>query len=290
MKIVKLKGGLGNQMFQYAFAKLLENKTKDTVKIDLSSYNGLNGDMVRKPRILKFDLSLPIASVQDIKQICKFKHTGNSQSNKYRVGIAMESILNKKYLLERNHVGCSVEQMINRDYFDGYWQNWEYIDSIYDELEHDYNFNGALESKTLELMDHIQSCASVFVGIRRGDYLTVKPEHYGIFDQNYYDRAMQCVADKIENPVFFIFSNDIDWVCKNMDFSKYDVVYVTETIDDFEDFLLMTKCKHAIIPNSTFHWWGARRYEYPGKVIIAPKKWFADDAPINILPNRWERI
>ena len=290
MKIVKLKGGLGNQMFQYAFAKLLERETGDTIKIDLSSYAELNGDVVRIPRIQKFQISIPIATNQDIMQICKMRHCGDSQSNRYRMGLVLEQVLNKRYLFERNHSGCSREKMHEKSFFDGYWQDWREVDSVIDELKTEFVPVSEISQVSQKKLAAIESCNSVFVGIRRGDYLTVRPEHYGTFDQDYYNRAMQRIAEKVENPVFFIFSNDIIWVQDNMDFSSWNPVYITETVDDFEDFILMSKCRHAIIPNSTYHWWGARLNEYEGKVIVAPKKWFADGATINILPERWEKV
>ena len=290
MKIVKLKGGLGNQMFQYAFAKLLQKETGSPVKIDLSSYGELKGDTVRKPRILKFNISLPVATQEELMSVCKISHGGDSQSNIYRIGLVLESILNKKYLFERNHAGCSAANMKKCEFFDGYWQDWRNVDSIMPELREEFTPVERLGQSTEEKLAKIEGCNSVFVGVRRGDYLTVRPEHYGTFDQEYYDRAMEKVSQMVTDPVFFIFSNDINWVQKNMDFSKWNVVYITETIDDFEDFILMSRCKHSIIPNSTYHWWGARLNEYEGKVVVAPSKWFVDDAPINILPDRWEKV
>lgn len=290
MKIVKLKGGLGNQMFQYAFAKMLKKVTNDEVKIDLSPYAELNGDMVRKPRILKFNISLPIASKEDINKICKFNHSGNSQSFKYRLKIIFENLVNKKYLFEKNHEGYTNNKMNYFDYFDGYWQDWQMIDAIIGELKNDFNYLGSLSSTSKELMRYIVSSNSVSIGVRRGDYLTDNPKHYGVIGQKYYDQAMKKISENVKRPIFFIFSNDINWVKQNMTFSNLNIVYVTGTNDDFEDFVLLSKCKHSIIPNSTYHWWGARLNEYKGKRIIAPKKWFADDAPINILPERWEKI
>lgn len=290
MKIVKLKGGMGNQMFQYAFGKLIEEYTGDVVKIDLSSYNDLKDDKVRKPRIQKYNLSLPVADDHEIKKLCMFNHFENSQSNKYRVKIALESVLNSKYFFERNHSGCNKLKMKKVEYFDGYWQNWEYVDEIMDKLEHDFVPIESISDKGSVKLKEIENCESVFVGVRRGDYLTVKPKHYGCFGKEYYRSAMEQVSKLVDNPVFYIFSNDIEWVEKNMDFKPYNVRYIKDTIDDFDDFILMTKCKHSIITNSTYHWWGARRYEYPGKVIVAPKQWFADNAYINIVPDRWVRI
>lgn len=289
MKIVKLKGGLGNQMFQYAFAKKVEKETEDEVKIDLSAFANLKGDMVRKPRITNFNLSLENATKDDISQLCLLKHNGNSQTNGYRIKVALEALLNRKYCFERNHSGCSLEDLKKQTFFDGYWQDCAMVDSIMSELEKDFTPIREVTEACKEKLEYINRVNSVFLGVRRGDYLT-NVSHYGSFSQKYYDDAMEIIAERVDKPVFFIFSNDIKWVQKNMDFSKYNIVFITDTVDDFEDFILMSNCKHSIITNSTYHWWGARRNEYPGKIIVSPKKWFADDSPINILPKRWIKV
>lgn len=290
MKIVKLKGGLGNQMFQYAFAKLIEQKTGDEVKLDLTSYKDLKEDLIRRPRILRFKISLPIATEEDIKKVCKFEHSGNSKSYKYRIGLILESILNKKYYFEINRAYRDLNNLVNASYFDGYWQSYRYVDEVIGKLDKEFSLLDALDNKSLKMMKKIEETQSVFVGIRRGDYLLVKPKHYGVLDEEYYKKAMNYIANKISNAVFFIFSNDINWVQKNFDFKDFNVIFITETVDDFEDFILMTKCKHSIIANSTYHWWGAYRHDYAGKIVVAPKKWFADNAPIDIIPDRWIKM
>lgn len=289
MRIIKLKGGLGNQLFQYSFAKLIERETGDIVKIDLSSYQALTEDQIRKPRILKYNISLPIATERDIKEICKFNHNGNSQSNRYRVGIALESILNCKYYFEKDRAYRNVKTIASNLYFDGYWQSYRYVDAVIEELERDFIPVDPLGENSKHVLYEIENTESVFIGIRRGDYLTVKPEHYGSLGQNYYDAGMKYIADRIPNAIFYIFSNDIEWVQKNMSFEKYNFVLVNDTEDDFEDYILMTRCKHSIIPNSTYHWWGARRHDNKEKIVVAPKKWFVDDAPIDIVPTHWKR-
>ena len=96
----------------------------------------------------------------------------------------------------------------------------------------------------------------------------------------------------VNNPVFYIFSNDIGWVKKNLDLDRYRVVYRENEniIDDFEELQLMASCKHSIIGNSTFHWWGAWLINNPDKIIVAPKRWFFDNKPIDIVPPTWIRI
>ena len=291
MKIVRIKCGLGNQMFQYAFAKLLKRVTGDEVKLDFSAFDFSSclNDRIHKPRLLNFNLALPLASKEEIEQLCLFKHEGNAMSKVYQIKIIAEGLLNRKYCFKQEPTLCSPEDMKKYSFFDGYWQDWTLVDSVMSELDKEFSLAEEISEKSKKKLEHINSVNSVFLGVRRGDYLKCVSK-FGIFGQKYYDKAMEVVAEKVENPVFFIFSDDITWVKENLDFSQYNIVYITDTVDDFEDYVLMSNCKHSIISNSTYQWWGARRYEYPGKLVVAPKKWFADGTSVNIVPDRWIKI
>lgn len=288
MKIVRIKCGLGNQMFQYAFAKILARATGEEVKLDLSAFEKVN-DRIRKPRLLNFNLALPIASKEEISRLCLLKHEGNSMSKVYQIKIIAEGLLNRKYCLKQKPTLCSLDDMKKYSFFDGYWQDWAMVDSVMSELNIDFSSIKEISEKSKEKLEHINSVNSVFLGVRRGDYLKCVSK-FGTFGQRYYAKAMEIIAEKVDNPVFFIFSDDIKWVKENMKFPKYNTVYITDTVDDFEDYILMSNCKHSILSNSTYQWWGARRNEYPGKIVVAPKNWFADGTPINIVPDRWIKI
>ncbi len=290
MKIVKVKAGFGNQMFQYAFAKTVEKVTGEEVKLDLSAYEKPNGDMGRKPLILNFNLSLPIASREEILRLCLFEHERYNFFPKcYQLKIFLERKLNKQFCYECNNGGCTLDDIKNNSFFDGYWQDCSMVDSIMPELDKDFSLVKEISNKSKEKLEHINSVNSVFLGVRRGDYVNYVHK-FGTLGQKYYDKAMKIVADRVENPVFFVFSDEINWVKKNLDFSRYNTVYITDTVDDFEDYVLMSNCKHSIIANSTYHWWGARRNEYPGKIVVAPKTWFVDGTPINLVPERWIKV
>lgn len=292
MRIVKLKGGLGNQMFQYCFAKLVEQKTKDVVKLDLSAYRDLEDDRIRVPRILQFHLSLPVATRRDLNTICRIKHTGNSQTFWYRAGIAVEKIINSEYYFERNRAYRSPNQIImEHRYFDGYWQSYRYVNQVWDLVSEELHHHCVLQEKTMDLIHKMQRENSVFVGVRRGDY-SRETKHYGSFGQDYYEQAMEYIEQRVSNPVYYIFSNDIEWVKGNLFFRDKRIIYreKEEIVDDFEELILMSHCKHSIIANSTYHWWGSRLNEDKGKIVIAPKKWFFDDKPIDIVPKHWVRI
>jgi hypothetical protein len=291
MIIVKLKGGLGNQLFQYCFAYYVWMKTGQKVKIDMSSYNSQISDGIHVPRLLKMKISLPVASENDISSACYFKHNMNVCKNIYRGKLLLESIINSDYYLEKNRSYVDVLSMKPYKYYDGYWQSWKYVDSIWDDVKNDFAPNETLNEKILRIIEEVSSTNSVSIGIRRGDYSKYE-RHYGSFSNDYYQRAMDYIENHLENVVFNVFSDDIDWARNNIDFSKRTVVFREHesTIDDFEDLFVIAACKHSIITNSTFHWWGARLNYKPGKIVVAPSRWFADMKPIDIVPPYWVEL
>ncbi len=291
MRIVKLKGGLGNQMFQYAFAKLLEQQTGEEIKLDLNEYKELYDDQVRIPRIQKFNLSLTEITDIELKRICLLNHKGNPLTFKYRLGIAIEKAFNRKYYFEKDRSYRKLDFIKNYTYFDGYWQAWKYVEPIIDILKKEFIPNYIINNKTNKTIEQVLGEQSVFVGIRKGDY-ELEQKHYGKFEQEYYERAFKIVEEKLNNPVYYIFSNNIEWVKNNINFGKRRIVYRenNDIVDDFEEFLIMSSCKHDIITNSPFHWWAAILHGNRKKVIIAPQKWFFDNKPISIYPENWIKI
>lgn len=287
MKIVKLKGGLGNQMFQYSFAKLLMLKSGADTAIDLSGFNVDPDDSIRKPLILKFNISLKVASKENIKSLCLIDHPYSRGFN-YKMRIIFEMIFNKEYFFEKDMAPKNIEMLNKFSYFDGYWQSWRYVDSVFDELKKDLIPKEKISIKTQSFIEKAKNESSVFVGIRRGDYLKEK-KLYGETNAEYYINGMKYIEKYVANPVYYIFSNDIDWVEQNMDFGDRKIVYRRneDIVDDFEELILMSNCKHSIIQNSTFHWWGARLNYYDGKIVIAPENWFANGNPIEIIPPEW---
>lgn len=291
MKIVKLKGGLGNQMFQYAFAKLIEKKTGEEVKLDYTSYSALKNDTVRKPRLERFNLSICSASSKDIEKKCLLQHQGNSQALLYKIGIYAEKTLNRKYYFEENRAYVDTDSILKYEYFDGYWQSYRYIEQVKDEIIKDFTPK-TLSQKTTDDINMFSKQNSVFVGVRKGDYTKSKyaQRHFGSFSSDYYNTAMKKISEKTENPIFYIFSNDINWCKQNLALdNSFKIVYrePEQQVDDFEELMLMSSCKHAIMVNSTYHWWGAYLIKNKNKVICCPKKWFFDDKPIDIIPNDW---
>lgn len=287
MKIVKIKGGLGNQMFQYSFAKLIEKRTGDQVKIDFSAYQN-TGKALRAPYLKRFSLTLDEAENSDLKNLLLFKHKGNPFSLPYKASVFAEKTLNSKYAFEEGLNYKDVTIYKGKNYFDGYWQSWKYIQEVNGEIQKDFVPQKPLSDKTLSFIAKIQNENSVFMGVRRGDYLKHQ-KTYGSFSSNYYKKAMAHITSKTESPIFYIFSDDIDWCKVNLDLGDFKVVYreAADQTDDFEELIAMTNFKHAIIVNSTFHWWAAWLIKNPAKIICRPNKWFFDNTPIDIIPPDW---
>ncbi|QNK58169.1 alpha-1,2-fucosyltransferase [Paenibacillus sp. PAMC21692] len=294
MKIVKFKGGLGNQLFQYAYMRALELKydCKDVIA-DLSIYEHTKGDRIRVPRIEKLNVKISKAQKSDINKVCYFTHAGNTLGLQYKSKILLETIFNSKYYFEFDRSYREITKIINHSYFDGYWQSWRYLIDIEEKLREEITPKFNLSNKTVEFIKKIKNENAVFLGVRRGDYIEIPKnrKHYGEFTEDYYIEAINYIRERVDNPVFYIFSNDINWVKKNMNFDC-DVVYREddEQISDVEELFIMGACKHAIIVNSTFYWWGAWLINNRDKIVVSPKQWFADDKPIDIVPDNWVKI
>lgn len=291
MKIVKVKGGLGNQMFQYGFAKLLEKLTDEEVKIDMSSYECIIDDDIRKPRLLKYNISLDIANSGEIKESRKFLVDNSPLSTKDKIKTLLEIVMNREYYFETDRSYRDPNKLLNFEYYDGYWQSWRYVDVIAEQLRKEFKPNYLMHNDTIYLQNVMKNENSVFIGIRRGDYLA-EQKHYGSFGEQYYNAAINKVLELVSNPVFYIFSNDISWIKQNLDFCGCKVNYREQEkiIDDFEELQLMASCQNAIIGNSTFHWWGAWLIENKNKIVVAPYNWFFDEKPIDIVPPEWIKI
>jgi len=294
MKLVKFKGGLGNQLFQYSLIRNFEIKYNlKHIKGDFSYFNDINNDTVRLPRIKKLKVNITIASKEDVSEICKFKKSGNPLGLKYKSKIYFEKTFNKKYYFESDRSYRDLSTLLNYNYYDGYWQSWKYVEEIEDNLRKEIQPNFELSSQTKKIIAKMENENSVFIGIRRGDYLTTKKDinHYGSYSINYYLKAIEYIKKNVDNPIFYVFSNDITWVKENLDF-KTDVIYRDdkEQTSDVEELFIMGTCKHAIIVNSSFYWWGAWLIENQDKIVIAPNNWFADGSKIDILPQNWIKI
>ena len=297
MKIIKLKAGLGNMMFQYALGRMLEKAygIKDIV-FDTSYYSFAKYSNILE-RFNSFNVKYVTASKKELTKSLLLKRffTPKPYTFLFRATVAFESTFNKKYFLEKNHVFIKPDTLLKYQYIDGYWQSWKYVDCIRDLLIEDFKPKNIENGIYQMLLSDIQKSNAVALCIRKGDYLSsnrTKSRFYNCSIE-YYQRAIEYISLNVEKPVFYVFTNDERWVKENVCFPK-GVSFVfrknDEILPDFLELQLIASCKHFIISNSTFHWWGAWLSENDEKIIIRPKLWFSDGTEIDIYPPSWVNL
>lgn len=294
MIIVKILGGLGNQLFQYAFGRALSYRKGIDVYFDIEQIR--NKYDLRNYSLQHFNTELLEAPHEEILKL-------NTVTNKiwHKIYRATSGKLISKnalhYYSERGTMYDETPFLLKYEsiYINGYWQSEKYFDDIQQQLRDELQFNNQPDEKNLKMAGLITSQNSISLHVRRGDYIS-NPSTKKIYHQcglEYYQKAMENISRRIENPVFFVFSDDMEWVKANLK-SKYKLVFVDINTDGLavDDMRLISYCKHNIIANSTFSWWGAWLNSNPDKIIIAPEKWFVDDAKktTDLIPSNWTRL
>jgi hypothetical protein len=174
----------------------------------------------------------------------------------------------------------------------GFWQSERYFDDHSDTIRSELTLLTPVPERYKAVVDPIDGSESVGLVVRRGDYVKF-PDTQGICTLDYYKRALETLAARVPNARVFVFSDDIPWCRTNLDVLPPHSTFVpNDTPDAPEEHLrLLSHCRHFILANSTFAWWGAWLSRHPGKVIIAPSKWMqAADRYADILPPQWLRV
>ncbi|WP_343530707.1 alpha-1,2-fucosyltransferase [Pedobacter sp.] len=266
MKVVKILGGLGNQMFQYAFYLALANKYNN-VKIDISDF-----------RNYELHNGLELENVFDIKLQKASRFITELLDPSYRAWgyRKLRRILNLKNTLVVEQNFFSFDKHILNDpksrIYWGYWQNTQYFEHVANKIRKCFMFKKPLTGKNQQIAEIISSCESVSIHIRRGDYIG-HDLLGGICDLDYYKQAISVIENRVITPNFFIFSNDIEWCEENLNIKDAHYISWNKNNDSYIDMQLMSLCKHNIIANSSFSWWGGWLNSNENKIIISPKKW-----------------
>ena len=280
MKIVKIMGGLGNQMFQYAFGQLLG---KD-VCYDLSWFEYSKNSK----NVTHRNYELDFFDIQ-IKKLTK------KQAKKYKKNNKLLSLLGIKTSLKKineSPAGVYNPKLLNEKegVFEGFFQCAQYYEPIREQLLKDFTPVVKISNDNQKILELIHQNNSVSLHVRRGDYLNLQHIH-GLCDLSYYEKAIDYIAQHIEHPYFFLFSDDIEWVKENLKINHpYTIVNINSGSNSPWDIWLMKHCKHNIIANSSFSWWGAWLNENTEKIVIAPQKWNVTNTSTDIIPQEWKRI
>lgn len=256
-------------MFQYAIGRRLAVKHKTSLKLDLSFfYSDVNkkSEQVRHFSLDKFNISAEIATRKDLKFL-------GIPQNKFLLSLLKRNIWykNKRYVKEgeQNKFNANILSISDDVYLDGYWQSELYFKDIEEIIKNDLTFTGELSKSSILFKNKIDSTDAVSLHIRRTDYITFG---FDILSVDYYSNAIKKISDIVKKPTIFVFSDDIDWAKKTI-VIDIPVVFIedNEKRNDYEDFYLMTLCKHHIIANSSFSWWGSWLSTNKEKIIIKPE-------------------
>lgn len=290
MKIVNIVGGLGNQMFQYAFFHSLSKQSKCDVKLDISDFkqyalhNGYELDRI-------FKVNCVYATKNEI-------YTFTSHQKSFLNKLMRKLHLRKSLVIKESNDSefCFDESVLTdlfpQGYYKGYWQSYKYFKDYKNDLLEIFKFpDFEIGSQNHQLKSTLECKQSVSIHIRRGDYVN-HPLLGGVCEKEYYQKAINLISSKVNNPLFIIFSNDIEWARKNLSI-RGDIIFVdwNEGNDSYKDMHLMSLCKHNIIANSSFSWWGAWLNSNPKKIVIAPRVWTNEVGKhFETVPVEWVKI
>ena len=279
--VVELFGGMGNQMFQYALFLKLKHLGVD-VKFDISEYD--KEDKLRKYSLDVFNINKENDSTIEGETLL-FKIANRLQKN----GLIFDEMVGDRV----GHYRPEVFQQSKYTRIRGYWQNEKYFSDVSNLVRCTYSFDEKkINNKNIELGNLMSSVDSVSVHIRRGDYLDeVNQRIYGgICDEKYYKKAISQIKSLVPEAVLYVFSDDLEWVKENIIRDDMTLIDWNKEDDSWQDMYLMSRCKHHIIANSTFSWWGAWLGDNDDKIVISPNKWFANRESTEIICDDWIRI
>ncbi len=272
MIVINLCGGLGNQMFQYALG-IQFMESGNTVRFNTSSY--------RNDRLRKYELNAFGINEKDI--VCDADFVKTTEKDSY-LGRLKCGILKKPLYFREKDVRYDEKVLgLKNAYLDGYWQNQNYFIKAEAKVREVFSFAGINDINIQEIAERIKSTLSVSVHVRLTDY---KELGIGVPD-DYYKRAIEIIKEKYPEAVFYVFSDEINEAEKILKLENSVTVRCTKEKPNYYDMYLMSLCKHNIIANSSFSWWGAWLNSNKEKTVIAPSLWYKDDSSTEIICNNW---
>lgn len=281
---MKITGGLGNQLFQYALGRAISLRLGCELVLDTSFYPK---QALRRYELDKFNIKARLATTTELRKAGAGSHFIARIVRK----LGLTSVLYANYIKELESIKyvSKIDECTAGCYLDGYWQNPKYFEAYKKEICEDFIPVEAISNTAKKWLDKVKATESVSLHVRRGDY--VQNAHtnsvHGTCSIEYYRNAIAHIQQQVNSPIFYIFSDDIQWCKDNLDFIN-NVNFVDDTCSAIDDLVLMQNCKANIIANSTFSWWGAWLNLSQG-LQVAPVNWFSveDRNCQGIYPDAW---
>ncbi len=277
---VKLSGGLGNQMFQFATGYSVARRKNVDLYLDLSWFKRRhlhNGFELNKV----FDIFSKISFLHNDFNFTSFKF--KELFNKINIGY-------KIFEEPHFHYAPQIIKIPNHSFIKGYWQSETYFKEYEKEIKTIFKFNNTFNVLNSNISNEIKKNNSISIHIRRGDFLLERNKNHQTNLKNYYSEAIIEASKLYNNKKFFIFSDDPEWVSKNFPIDTENlIVDINHGSNSYLDMHLMSLCKTNIIANSSFSWWGAWLNSNNNKNIFAPRNWFNDKSICtkSLIPNSW---
>jgi hypothetical protein len=290
--VVKIHGGLGNQLFQYALGRSLALTYKQPVTYDISWYGQKTGEIQRPFDLKHFQVTLPEANPEEIRALLRFQRKAGP------IGW-LKSFLtadSSKYVFDESYsFNPKILSMKAPAYLHGFWQSPKYFAEISDVIRKEFTPIRPPNEVNQQMLTRIQSGPAISLHVRRGDYVSNKKTNsfHGTMTLDYYRSAIAKLQSHEPGATIYVFSDDPDWVKQNLTFDLPTVfVDCNGAATAYEDLRLMSSCDHHVIANSTFSWWGAWLNQRPHKLVVAPARWFAhpDMKTDDLLPAEWIKI
>ena len=287
MVLVQLNGGLGNQLFQYALGRRIAIDRGVELRFETAAFEIQN----REYKLHHFNVKGSPASMNEIERFIRREQNPwllmvsqlwNAKKRYYRRIIVDEQAVP----FDKNILKVSEDVFLR-----GYWQSEKYFKAIEPVLREDLTLKTPPSGLNPGLAQQIRSCTAISLHVRRGDYVTdsATNQTHGALSVEYYQTAADVILRCIPDATFFIFSDDIPWTKENLNI-KSPTIFVNhnDEMTDYEDLRLMSLCRHHVIANSSFSWWGAWLNPNRKKMVIAPKKWYSIDVDTkDLIPEDW---
>ncbi len=265
MIIVRLRSGLGNQMFQYAFFKQMQKwHGEENVKLDISTYHWKAHNGLEIGHVFGIDLQK-----DSVSSNVSLKYADVGYKFHHRVLRRLRGRRHKSYRYWKD-IEFDEYRTLNDVYLEGFWNDEKYFAGVQDEVRFLYQFQLPLTEDDDGLLRKIESCESVAVHVRRGDYKKY-PEAFPLCRPDYYRQAIGLLSEKYPELSCFVFSDDLEWCKKELSFlPRVTFVENHDSSMASKDLFMMSKCRHNIIANSTFSWWAAWLNNNPDKMVLYP--------------------
>ena len=288
--VIKLVGGLGNQMFQYAAARAVAIKLGANLKFDMSWFGT---DPNRQFALLPFNFS--VQSLSNVPSSVLTRRISAPLVRRLRGVLGLTKGHTSVFEEHSFHYDSKIEHVSAPVFLEGYFQSEKYFYSVREQIAQDFVLRSSPSSSALKILNAINQYDAICLHIRRGDYISNKAanSYHGVCSLDYYKAGLDVVVKGLDDPHCFVFSDDMPWVRDNF---KTDIpktfVDIHSVNEAHEDLRLMAACKRFIIANSSFSWWGAWLGLRDDKIVVAPRNWFKSDKnrTTDLIPENWVQL